>query len=516
MAKPTPSFGVAATCALLLSTSCASSEPPPRARPFPPGFLWGVATAAHESEGNNVHSDWDAFAAMGKAPPAGMAQNSYALYDVDSQNAAALHATSFQLTIEWARLVPRRPADPTAPLTAADVDAKEVAHYHDVLASLKAHGLTPVVTVTHFSLPTWVDDPTAYDEATKTLTGDSLGGWTNPVTGQALARYAELLVREFPDVDYWLTMDEPVVALVAGYMAGSFPPGFTELDLNAATLPNHASPKSTLVNMIAGHALAYHAIKAARPTARVSFAHNSVVWDPKDPESPDDVSAAARLDHAYNLVFLDALTSGDLDTSLVGAGPVEHHAEWANTLDFIGVNYYDRNVAIANPALFPPLGAVPCAPAFKSALPGVFAAFGCPEEGPPEEKGMTLILLEYERRYHLPQLITESGFIDTPEGKARRLVKTLQAVADGIDGGANVIGYTYWTLNYDYEWNDGWTQNMGLYTIKGFGDGALPGGAPAATTDFTRVPLQPMCDVFTEIARGGAVSSSLIDKYGSP
>jgi beta-glucosidase/6-phospho-beta-glucosidase/beta-galactosidase len=95
-------------------------------------------------------------------------------------------------------------------------------------------------------------------------------------------------------------------------------------------------------------------------------------------------------------------------------------------------------------------------------------------------------------------------------------VKILQAVADGIDGGANVIGYTYWTLNYDYEWNDGWTQNMGLYTVKGFGDGNLPGGAPGATTDFTRVPLQPMVDVFTEIARGNGVSSHLIGHYGSP
>ncbi len=128
---------------------------------------------------------------------------------------------------------------------------------------------------------------------------------------------------------------------------------------------------------------------------------------------------------------------------------------------------------------------------------------------------MTKVLLAYQDRYHLPQLVTESGFIDTPEGKARRLVKTLMALHDAIEGGANVLGYTYWTLIYDYEWNDGWTQNMGLFTCAGFGDGtSFPGGAPGPTTDFTRVPLHPMVDVYGEIAGGNAVSSSLIAQYG--
>lgn len=495
-----------------------SSAPPPPTRNFPAGFLWGVASSAQESEGNNTNSDWDVFAAIGKAPPAGWAENSYQLYDTDNADTAALRMNMTQFTIEWARIVPKMPADPTAPLGPGDIDAKEVAHYHQVIASAKAHGLLPVVTVTHFSLPKWVDDPAAYDASSNTYTDGSLGGWTNPKTGQALARYASFLATEFgKDVQWWLTMDEPMVDLVAGYMGGVFPPGTTAIALDQKSLPNGATPIDVVRNMIAGHALAYHAIKQVQPSAHVSFAQNSIDWDPMDPSSADDVAAAARVDHAYNLQFLDAVTTGAWDTSLVGNGPNEQHPEWAHTLDFLGVNYYEHDVARADPGLLPPLDAVPCAGALKDAFPKLWAQYGCPDKGPDQVPGMTAILKEYDQRYHLPELVTENGFIDTPDGKARRLVRTLGAVADAIDAGAQVIGYTYWTLNYDYEWNDGWTQNMGIYTIAGFGDGSsFPGGAPGPTTDFTRVPLHPMIDVVTTIAGSDSLPSNVIAQYGSP
>ena len=174
--------------ALLALAACSGDAAPtepaiPPDRAFPAGFLWSVATLAQESEGDNVHSDWDAFATLGKAPPAGKAQSSYELYDVDNRNAASLHLNSFQLTIEWARLIPKMPTDPAAPLDPKDVDPKEVAHYHAVLKSMHDAGLTPVVTVTHFSYPTWIATA-AFDDKTNSFTDGSLGGWTNPATGR--------------------------------------------------------------------------------------------------------------------------------------------------------------------------------------------------------------------------------------------------------------------------------------------------------------------------------------------
>lgn len=469
----------------------------PAARAFPPGFLWGVATAAYESEGRDTNTDWEAFVEAKKAPAAGWAQNSWELYDTDAANAESLHLDLFQLGIEWARIVPRMPADPSAPLTDADIDHEAVAHYHDVLDSLERHHLQPMVAVTHFALPRWIRD-----------------GWTNPITGPAMARYGEFLAREFGgQVQLWITEDEPLVALVAGYMDGSFPPGFEEMDLENDSLPHGASPKTVLEHMMAGHALTYHAIKAVQPESRITFAHNSVWWEPNGDEQ-HDIDAARRVDYAYNLHFLDAVTKGHFDESLIGDGPFVPHPEWAHTLDFIGVNFYDAAYVVGQEGILPPLNALPCSSAVTSSQPVGSWLLGCSGDHPEEEPAMAKMLLEYEARYHLPQLITESGFIDTPKGKSRKIVRILDSVHDAIAQGANVFGYTYWTLNHDYEWNNGWAENMGLFDIAGISRQKLPESGPGPNTDFTRIPLHPFVDVYGQIAQENRLAPELIQKYG--
>lgn len=478
------------------STSSSESNATAAERVFPPGFYWGVATAPFESEGRSTNTDWQAFVEKGNAPAAGWAQNSWDLYDTDAANAESLHLNLFQLGIEWSRIVPREPADPTAALTDADIDHAALAHYHDVIDSLLRHHLTPMVAVTHFALPRWIGD-----------------GWTNPMTGPAMARYAEFLAREFGDqVKLWITEDEPLVALVAGYMDGSFPPGFDEQDLENESLPHGASPKKVLKNMMAGHAAAYHAIKAVSPDSKVTFAHNSVWWEPNGDEK-QDIEATKRVDYAYNLHFLDAVTKGHFDTSLIGDGPFEPHPEWANTLDFIGVNYYDAAYVVGQDGILPPLNALPCSSAITSEEPVGSWLLGCTGDHPPEEPAMAKMLLEYEARYHLPQLITESGFIDTPKGKSKKLVRILDALHSAIGQGANVFGYTYWTLNHDYEWNNGWEENMGLFDIAGISRAKLPESSPGPNTDFTRIPLHPFVDVYGQVAQENRIAPELITKY---
>jgi beta-glucosidase len=491
-----------------------------RSLKFPPGFQWGVSLSAEESEGGNVTNDWHAFELMGNVPPAGMAQNFYNLYDTDFADCESLHLNSLQMTIEWARIVPHRPKDPSR-LTAADIDAREVAHYHEVLAALARHHLTPVVTVTHYTFPKWVDNPAAYDSATNRFTDDSLGGFTSHLTAEALGAYAGFLAEEFgSEVQWWLTEDEPEDDLFTGYMTGTFPPGLLDLSLTAKSLPNGTSANDVMQNMIAAHALAYRAIHAVQPDAHVSFAHNSLVFAPLK-DDPATNSALARLDHIYNLVFLDALTTGQFDSSLVGDGPMVSHPEWAHSLDFVGVNYYDTNYVVPAPGFLPPLDALPCNGNFPKFLLG---AYGCPAENPPEIPGMTTILVKYAERYGLPVFVTESGTIATPERKAIFLVQVLKAVHDALDRGANVIGYSFWTLNYDYEWNDGYSQDMGLFDIQGyFGpDGGRPAPfgdagvwSPGPKTDFTRVALHPLVDIYASVAQTNTLSAEYLAQYAT-
>jgi hypothetical protein len=88
-----------------------------------------------------------------------------------------------------------------------------------------------------------VHNPAAYDEATHSFTDGSLGGWAGPDTARAMARWAEFLAREYGDeVGWWITLDEPLVVLIAGYMSGDFPPGLTALSLQVDTLPFGQTP----------------------------------------------------------------------------------------------------------------------------------------------------------------------------------------------------------------------------------------------------------------------------------
>lgn len=484
--------------ALILLAGCA--EP---GRSFPNGFQWGIATAAHQSEGRNVHSDWQVFEDLGRAPKAGLAQNSWELYDEDAASAQSVGLNAFQFGIEWARVVPRRPADPFGELTAADLDADAVAHYHQVLASLRARGLTPIVAVTHFSLPAWVCNPRAWDATAKVFT-DSLGCWTSADTGRALGRWAEFLAKEYGDeVQWWITVDEPMVNVVAGYMSGDFPPGLENLSLEATNLPSGQTPIDVIRHLIDGHARAYHAIKAVRPDAKVSIAQNSVAWEPVH---GSDRAATERVHRAYNLLFLDGITAGTFDPGLIGTGQKEQHPDWAGTADWIGVNYYDSAWVVDAPNFLLPIAAVPCSPAFKNAFPELLEALGCPDKGPREAPGLKKILLDYQQRYGLPMIITESGFIDSPEGKAEKLTELLGVLHEAIEEGADVRGYHYWSLNHTYEWNSGWTEDMGLFTFAGLsernanGDAALEDWAPDATTDFTRVPLKAIVEAYRGIA----------------
>jgi beta-glucosidase/6-phospho-beta-glucosidase/beta-galactosidase len=508
--------------ALLIAVAgCSSSPKPPPPIAFPPGFLWGVSTAAEQSEGGNTSNDWYAFEGMGRVPPVGLADNMYALYDTDSANAQSIGANAFRLTFEWARFMPTAPANPQSP-TAADLDSGTVTHYQAVLASLKAHGLTPIVTLTHYTLPVWIDNPAAYDAGSNSFTDGTPGGWLSASTATAFAAFAGLMAQQYgSQVTYWITENEPEVDLIGGYLGGVFPPGLSDFSLTAQSLPGGVGLSDVLQNMIAGHAAAYKAIKAVEPEAKVSIAHNSITFQPQT-QSTDDVAAAQRVQFLYDFCYLDAVTTGQFDTSLVGQGPKVSHPEWANTLDFIGLNYYATDITFYSQGLLDPLDAVPCDPGLAGSAGGLLSSLGCPATHPPEQPGFTAIVNTYQQRYSLPILVTENGCNSSdPDAKASYLVSNLLALHDAIDAGANVIGYSYWTLNEDYEWASGYNQAFGLFGVAGLvlSDGGIPtlpdGGTivPLATTDFTRSPHHPATDVFAAIADSGVISAALVAQY---
>jgi beta-glucosidase/6-phospho-beta-glucosidase/beta-galactosidase len=511
--------GLALFSVFVLAASACKKAPAPS---FPTGFLWGISTSAEQSEGSNASNDWYAFEQMGRAPPVGLADDTWDRYAEDFANTHSIGANAFRFTLEWGRLMPSKPADPSH-AQASDLDPAALSHYQAVFGSLASNGLTPIVTLSHYTLPIWVDNPAAWDPQSGTFTDGSLGGWTNPATAQAFASWAGLMAQTFgSQVHWWLTVNEPNQLLLGGFAFGVLPPGFTDLSLTATVLPGGTGLADVMRNLISAHALAAHAIKAIDPGAQVSFAHNSIAWVPLNNDAPN-TAATARIDQFYNREYVDALTTGVFDSSLVGDGPFEQHPEWAGTLDFIGINYYAHDAVVSASGFFPPLSAFPCDEGLIP-VPALLTAYGCTGTTPSQASGLTEIALEYTQRYHLPLLITENGADGDAEEKASFLVQNLLALHDAMNQGVEVLGYSWWTLDHDYEWNSGYTKPYGLYEIAGMTlgpDGGLPtsvdGGAwaPDEQTDFTRIPLHPVVDVYSEIAGTGRISDTLVAEYGS-
>ena len=500
--------------------SCSSSSSGTKS--FPKGFLWGVSTAAEQSEGGITNNDWYIWEQMGKTPPVGLADNFYNLYAQDFTNAQAMHLNAFRLTFEWSRIVPNKPANIYAPLTESDpaVDMTEVTHYKNVINSLEAHGLTPVVTLEHYTLPQWVDNPrAAFNQTSQTFTDGSLGGWTNTQTAYAFANYAGFMAHEFSTtVTYWLTENEPMPNILSGYVAGEYPPGYVNFfDLTATTMPFSASVVTVAHNFMLGHALAYHAIHAAEPKAMVSIAKNSIYMSAV-PGNAASAAAADALNHAYNLTILNALTTGNFDNGLTGTTNITYYPEWAHTLDYIGVNYYSNDYVMPAKGVLAPINAIPCDPTIGSVIP--LSTFNCPAQNPSETQGLTNILVEYAQRYHLPMLITENGYgSGDPIAKAKYIVQNIQAVKNAINQGADMLGYMYWTMDYDYEWTSGYAQNFGLFYVDNFTScttikpfcGFVPS---TTTTGFTRTAVQPAVDVFSATAAANDITPTIMNQYG--
>ena len=134
---------------------------------FPEGFLIGAATAAHQVEGNNVNADlWDAeWTRHSKfAEPSRDACDSYHRYHEDIELLAAAGLDTYRFGVEWARIEPEEGA-----FSRAELD-----HYRRMAMTCGERGVTPMITLQHFTSPKWFA---------------RRGGWDGAQAADRFARY---------------------------------------------------------------------------------------------------------------------------------------------------------------------------------------------------------------------------------------------------------------------------------------------------------------------------------------
>jgi len=415
-----------------------------------------------------------------------------------------LHVDSYRFSMEWARIEPERNT----------IDEAALQHYSDELDALRTAKIKPNVTLHHFSNPVWVDDPRDPACANGGPSDTNLCGLGHPTGGpmvvKEMAEFAGLLAERFGDrVDDWATLNEPVNYLLASYGIGTFPPGQSRL----LTMPAFMA---VVRDYLAAHAAMYAAIKAKDTidadgdgvAANVGMTLSVVKWEAARDHAPstnaEDETALDRLVYAFHHLVPDSVTKGAFDFDLDGTAE-EAHADWANTLDWLGVQYYMRAGVTAKNGLIPVLALTPCFSGVDTGacLPPKDPSFCVPVMGyetyPP---GLYDILMDFKARYPtLPLVVSEAGIAtNVGERRAENVVRILEQIVRARTDGADVRGYYHWSLYDNFEWTNGFDPHFGLYQVDYAGS-------------YDRSPT-PGADAFSEIAKSRSLSDDARRRFG--
>jgi beta-glucosidase len=411
---------------------------------FPPTFLWGAATASYQIEGaynedGKGESIWDHFShTPGKVfegHTGDIACDHYHRYPEDISLMRRLGLKAYRFSTSWPRIIPAG----IGQINSAGID-----FYDRLVDSLLAANIEPFLTLYHWDLPQALHE---------------IGGWTSRDTCHAFADYAALMVRRLGDrVNHWTTFNEPGVIAFDGYLVGEHAPG----------IKDEAQSRQVVHNLLLAHGLAVQAIRGIDPNLKVGIVLN--LW-PSDPvsDSMEDVAAAELAWQMSETLFLDPIFRAYYPPVLINA-LVSQNAELpeirpgdmsliAQRIDFLGVNFYSRNLIGKEGPVSP--------------VPGsLYTEMGW-EVHPP---ALRRLLNRLNRDYSLPPIyITENGsaFADEvgSDGKIhdplrldylrQHFIQTRLAMQDGVD----VRGYFVWSLLDNFEWGWGYSKRFGIVRV---------------------------------------------------
>jgi len=395
---------------------------------FPEGFLWGSATSSHQVEGDNENNDWWKWESEGRFKEAsGKACNQYELFKNDFKLAKSLHHNAHRFSLEWSRIEPEE----------GRFDRDAIIHYRDMVKNLCSLGITPIVTLNHFTLPLWFCER---------------GGWIGKGSGKRFAAYARKMAEEIgEDVTYWLTVNEPAANLNGGYITGEWPPG--RKSMKEAAL--------AFVSILKAHCLAYKAIhkvyrKKGRPSPKVSLAKFTLTYSPCRPRSLSDAMAAKMRHYYVNKLLIESLLKG----RCMAPGIPWTILPARRALDFIGMNYYTRDYVHSDRLLSSDFFGYICSTLHhKDSGKRNFLQW---EIYP---QGMYDMLMDFAR-YKMPILITENGICTNDDNDRIDFIKDhLGILARAIKDGAPVFGYLHWSLIDNFEWTHGFGPKFGLAEV---------------------------------------------------
>jgi beta-glucosidase len=440
-----------------------------------------VATSGYQIEGgfngaDEPHNNWSGWEDIGRVERSGIACDFWRHPEEALDRAAAIGCNAFRLSVEWARLEPGP----------GRFDDAALERYAEILSLCTARGLEPVVTLHHFTHPWWQ--------------GEEF--WLRPGSPDIFARHVARVIPALgPYCRRWVTINEPNIVVLLGWIEGAGPPG-----RRMAVADAHCA----LDNLLTAHVLAADVVSNIQPEAEVTmntssssvYEHDRMLLDllslrdagvdPSDVDyyvderraihdaafPPQNAGEALvrrffaavspygemhELGRGAGWARLRRLTRRDAPRRVVGA---VHDAARPRAIDTVGFDWYDP---VASHAMR--------VPGRRASTGGRDWSFGRAlwdvEADPARMEAWCAT--EAALRPGLPLWIVENGMAtQVRHGRAlpradgmdrpRYVREHLGAVADAVAAGVPVRAYLHWSLVDNYEWGS-YEPRFGLYGL---------------------------------------------------
>jgi beta-glucosidase/6-phospho-beta-glucosidase/beta-galactosidase len=290
----------------------------------------------------------------------------------------------------------------------------------EAMAEIRRLGLTPILDLLHFGVPDW------------------LGNFQNPELPVHFAAYAEAVAQRYPWVRFYTPVNEIYVCAK-----------FSALDgLWNEQMKSDRAFVTAVKHLVAAATLATHAIARNRPDA-VIITSESAEYTHHACTAPTE---EMLLRNKLAFLSLDMLYAhppdADVCLYLLDNGMTREEYEWKMRgeppgYQVMGNDYYGRNEKIILPD--------------GSTMRGE------------DVLGWYLITRRYYERYHKPVMHTETNVFEAEDATAwlwKQWINILRMRADGVP----VLGFTWYSLTDQIDWDSGLAQKRGNVNACGLYD----------------------------------------------
>ncbi len=407
---------------------------------FEKDFLIGAATAAHQVEGNNVHSDYWAMEQMKTtafAEPSLDAVDHYNRYEEDIKLLVSAGLNAYRFSIEWARIEPEE----------GKFDATEVEHYRNVIRACRENGVTPMVTLHHFTSPKWLI---------------CKGGWEAETVVADFAKYVRHVMENLgSELELVCTINEAnmglqmkaiterymrqMKAMMAKMQAGTADESQVQVGMNLQKMMQGQEMAAKENAAVFGTPQPQTFVSARTPEGDILVmkAHQAAM------EVIREVAPHVKVGLTLSLHDIQAVPGGEERAVAEWAEEFTHYLPYIQGDDFLGVQNYTRSLIGADGIQPNPEGAELTQMGYEF-----------------YPQALENVLRRVAKDWHGSIYVTENGITTADDGRRVAFIETAtDGVAKCISDGLHIKGYFYWSLLDNFEWQKGYAMTFGLIAV---------------------------------------------------